>query len=137
MRKGAFFMADQYESDDDDILNLYKTSGQFNKRAFVWDKSDGRCWYCGKDMHPFLDFTIDHVQPQKDGGDDALDNLVPCCRSCNLSKKTSNLEDFRLRMMRHAGRDFSPEQIEYLGKYGIILPTPEPYVFWYESQGLI
>lgn len=29
---------------------------------------------------------IDHVVPLSRGGSNALDNLVPCCTSCNSSK---------------------------------------------------
>lgn len=55
-------------------------------RAAVWDMTDGKCWYCGIQTNPFRDFTIDHVMPLVKGGSDSLDNLVPCCKSCNSRK---------------------------------------------------
>lgn len=56
-------------------------------RAAVWDKTDGLCWYCLSKLHPFRTFTIDHERPVSRGGPDDLDNLVPCCKSCNSRKR--------------------------------------------------
>lgn len=55
-------------------------------RAAVWDKTDGYCWYCKTKLHPFRTFTIDHVHPVSRGGADTIENLVPCCKSCNSRK---------------------------------------------------
>ena len=44
-----------------------------------------RCAYCNyQEKHKEL--TIDHIKPLKKGGDDSYTNLLPACRSCNLSK---------------------------------------------------
>lgn len=64
-------------------------------RAVIWDKTDGRCWYCGKQINPFREFAIDHVIPQSKGGPDTFDNLVPACRLCNGRKHDHDLEEFR------------------------------------------
>jgi len=32
---------------------------------------------------------VDHVYPKSRGGEDTLDNLVACCRTCNIKKKDS------------------------------------------------
>ena len=55
-------------------------------RATVWDRSDGRCHYCGKLPHPIRDFTVDHVVPISRGGNNDPRNLVACCVRCNSSK---------------------------------------------------
>jgi 5-methylcytosine-specific restriction endonuclease McrA len=39
------------------------------------------CAYCGQAAN-----EVDHVQPRVQGGTDDLDNLVACCRMCNLRK---------------------------------------------------
>jgi 5-methylcytosine-specific restriction endonuclease McrA len=39
------------------------------------------CAYCGEAAN-----EVDHVQPRVQGGTDDLDNLVACCRMCNLRK---------------------------------------------------
>lgn len=47
------------------------------------------CVYCGKPAN-----AIDHLIPKSKGGEDKNWNLVPCCKSCNSSKKDKNLADF-------------------------------------------
>ena len=42
-----------------------------------------RCCYCGKSG----DLTKDHLKPLNQGGKLSRDNVVPCCKSCNSSKK--------------------------------------------------
>lgn len=50
------------------------------------------CFYCGNEGG-----SVDHLVPKCKGGEDRLDNLVPCCITCNSSKGTSDLEDFYRR----------------------------------------
>lgn len=57
-----------------------------NVRAEVWAKTDGHCWHCKKRLNPFSDFHVDHVMPRSMGGSDLIENLVPSCAACNLSK---------------------------------------------------
>lgn len=64
-------------------------------RASVWDKSGGRCWYCGRQTNPFRDFHVDHAIPVVSGGSNDLDNLVPSCQPCNGAKGSLSLEEFR------------------------------------------
>lgn len=47
------------------------------------------CAYCGGKAT-----TIDHLIPKSSGGLDTEDNMVPCCKSCNSSKKDKPLSDF-------------------------------------------
>lgn len=66
-------------------------------RALVWDRTGGRCWYCGKQTNPFRDFHADHFVPVAIGGTNDLRNLVPCCSDCNLEKGAADVETFRRR----------------------------------------
>jgi len=70
---------------------------------------------------------------RKNGGDDALENLVPACKPCNSAKNHFDLKRFR-EWMRTGGVRFSEKQIEYLRRHGIELPNPEPFIFWFEIQ---
>lgn len=45
---------------------------------------NGHCCYCGAIMDVP---TKDHIKPLKDGGTMSRDNIIPCCKSCNSSKK--------------------------------------------------
>jgi 5-methylcytosine-specific restriction endonuclease McrA len=47
-----------------------------------------RCAYCFK---PLDVVTIDHFTPISRGGDNDIDNLVPCCQRCNSSKSNNSL----------------------------------------------
>ena len=73
---------------------------QSRLRAAVWDKTGGRCWYCGAQTNPFRDFAIDHQRAQSQGGTDTLDNLVPACRSCNTRKNNRSVDYLRRRLGR-------------------------------------
>src|SRR5690606_16303353 len=82
------------------------------KRQRIWDKSGGKCWYCGFDL-PERGWHADHFEPiRRDykyvrgkgfraNGEsqhperDTEDNKVPCCASCNILKRSNDLEEFR------------------------------------------
>lgn len=103
-------------------------------RAEIWEKSNGKCWYCGKAMNPFLDFSIDHFIPVINNGTDEIFNLVPCCRSCNASKNSRDIESFRAIKSKREER-FTNEQIEYLKTIGVSI-VKEKYLFHFEKEGL-
>lgn len=67
------------------------------EREAVWDMTGGRCFYCGVQTNPFRDFSIDHVVPVSKGGANLQDNLIPCCTTCNSSKRDSDLEAWRIQ----------------------------------------
>lgn len=69
-------------------------------RAAVWEKTGGRCWYCGVQTIPWRNFCIDHVV---DGIDD-LENVVPCCRRCNGRKGKRGVEHLRAILADEDGR---------------------------------
>lgn len=50
-----------------------------------------RCAYCGSDGP----LTIDHVVPISRGGQHAIGNLLPACGSCNYSKGSRFLVEWR------------------------------------------
>jgi 5-methylcytosine-specific restriction endonuclease McrA len=49
-----------------------------------------RCAYCGKEFTLFNRETRDHIIPISKGGDNAKENVVPACKSCN-SKKSNKI----------------------------------------------
>jgi DNA-binding CsgD family transcriptional regulator len=59
-----------------------------------------RCFYCGVQMKHGLNQSlptknIDHVIPRKRGGNNRASNRVPCCKPCNMSKRSLPLDEFR------------------------------------------
>lgn len=60
------------------------------------------CHYCGVGLvtTQFNEFnrhgaSLDHINPQSKGGKHTLDNLVLCCRQCNIEKRAQSYEEFR------------------------------------------
>jgi len=110
-------------------------------RAVVWDKTSGRCWYCGEQTNPFRGFVIDHLIARSLGGDESYGNLVPCCQRCNGVKLCAPVSEFRRRLARHYAQapKFTDEQLAYLEKIGVdvsgIMPFDE-FKFYFEEQGL-
>ena len=110
----------------------------------VWNKTNGRCWYCGQHLvnakhdkgriSQYRWFAVDHIVPQCRGGSDDLTNLVPACFMCNGSKRIKSLEEYRI----HVGRikagvpKFNSEQLTWLASKGFSFPILEPHVFYGE-----
>lgn len=66
------------------------------------------CQYCGVKGR---DLTIDHVLPRWAGGPDTWDNLVACCRKCNLKKGDKTPQQAGMRLARPPRR---PQFVPYL-----------------------
>lgn len=58
----------------------YRRSAPVSRRA-VFGRDGNRCQYCGGPAE-----SIDHVLPRSKGGEHSWENVVACCRSCNLKK---------------------------------------------------
>jgi len=63
------------------------------KRQKVFDKTGGKCWYCGKMTGD--DFVVEHAHPRSKGGTNDIDNLLPACRACNSRKRYRDIEEYR------------------------------------------
>lgn len=118
-----------------------------NSRIAVFEKCNGRCAYCGivitmESMH------VDHLIPKRRGsnyihhmdyhkekGSSHINNLMPSCASCNTSKCSRTLEEFR---------DHVKNRIEILNKsfseyrcakrFGLITENQFPIIFYFEKQ---
>jgi 5-methylcytosine-specific restriction endonuclease McrA len=70
------------------------------------------CQYCGAKSK---DLTIDHVVPKWAGGPQTWDNLVACCRRCNLKKADKPPQQAHMKLALKPKR---PHFVPYLA-----LPT--------------
>lgn len=56
------------------------------RRREVFDKSGGKCFYCGAVLRLDGGWHIEHQMPRALMGQDELPNLVAACAPCNLAK---------------------------------------------------
>lgn len=64
------------------------------KRAIVFAKNNGKCFYCDDQLEIDGEWHIEHKTPKSKGGSNDLENLVPACPSCNLKKSAKTAKQF-------------------------------------------
>lgn len=116
------------------------------KTTEVYNRTNGRCAYCGvklqdnatgKEDHDI--FTLDHILPISKGGTRDISNLRSCCKRCNnLKGGNDNIDYLRMRLLIDSGKmtRFTERQFEYLYKRGINLGKIHRYEFYYEKIGV-
>jgi hypothetical protein len=112
-----------------------KSQTKYKKQ--LWEKTGGVCFYCGNKI-ALSETTVDHFFPESKGGMHDIENLVPSCKSCNSSKGTKTIEEFRFLMAmklfkKDQGISFTQSQIEYLESRELNVDVPS-YVFWFEDN---
>lgn len=55
------------------------------KRFKVLERDNFRCQYCGKNGKD-VSLEVDHIIPKAEGWTDDFNNLITCCRECNIWK---------------------------------------------------
>lgn len=58
----------------------YRRAAPVTRRA-VFGRDGHQCQYCGGPAE-----SLDHVTPRSRGGDHSWENVVACCRACNVRK---------------------------------------------------
>lgn len=115
-------------------------------RLKVFKKYHGHCAYCG-DKISYKSFQVDHINPLWRGhkqerlndynilkGCNGIDNLNPSCRSCNSSKSTWTIEQWRRELylkVNRIRRDSS--QFRILERYGLVKVNPQDILFHFEK----
>jgi len=113
------------------------------ERNAVFQKSGGRCWYCGADLegtrwqadhfHPIVRFGKQCMYPQLD----TIKNLVPACGPCNLYKSDMSIETLRSNIVRQREATLKASMgLRQLHRLGLVSFSNEPVVFWFESEEL-
>lgn len=117
------------------------------KRQAIYDKSGGKCWYCGCDL--VKGWHADHFEPVRRNPKWATDrgavamlnpelnteaNKVPACASCNMMKSSLPIEHFRKQITQFINslNEYST-QYKFAKRYGLITETSKPVVFWFET----
>ena len=130
------------------------------QRLKVFNKSGGKCWYCGCNL-PEKGWHADHVEaiyrdvnrsikPSNTFGDipkkiinygmwkpenDTINNMVPACAPCNLFKATYSVEGLRNQLSMQVERGLkSSVNFRMAVKFGLIEITNKPVKFWFETN---
>lgn len=109
------------------------------KWLLVQSKTNSKCAYCGIDLLSLDNFnsTIDHIIPKSKGGRENIDNLLPCCRTCNTSKGKKSIEQYRfwVTCKRNNIPTFSSGQLKYLStKVDLDKVFPPLVSFYFETM---
>lgn len=125
------------------------------QRKEVWDKSGGKCWYCGRDL-PEKGWHADHVEAilrattyEPCGGNSYrlvqtgkmyrgenhhIENIVPACAPCNLFKTSHSLEFFRSELAAQVERARkSSVNFRMAERFGQLEVKSGPILFWFET----
>jgi 5-methylcytosine-specific restriction endonuclease McrA len=127
------------------------------EREQVRMKYGGRCAYCGVVLSDR--WHADHLVPVQrellskqnangtwrlDSGkplkpeNDTVENMMPACAPCNISKGAQTLEGWRNWIAGHVNSLNSYHPIYRLAKaYGLITETAAPVVFYFEKEDLV
>jgi hypothetical protein len=62
-------------------------------RSRIVERDGSTCRYCLRPLDP-KQFTIDHIAPQAEGGENSYRNLVAACFECNSRKHSQAAEEF-------------------------------------------
>jgi 5-methylcytosine-specific restriction endonuclease McrA len=73
----------------------YRRSVPVTRKA-VFGRDGHQCQYCGGPAE-----SLDHVTPRSKGGDHTWENVVACCRSCNVRKGDRSLTESGLLLRTH------------------------------------
>lgn len=108
-------------------------------RAQILQKYDGKCAYCGEELTP-KKFTVDHIVPKRRDligtyGEDNFENYNPCCYSCNSSKGTWTLDEWRREIALKIPRLIrDSSQMRLLVRFGVIeVPEQPEVIFHFET----
>jgi 5-methylcytosine-specific restriction endonuclease McrA len=116
------------------------------KRLLVYLKYNKKCAYCG-DYIELSKMHIDHIIPKYRGysnqdlekynitkGTDELHNLNPSCISCNVSKSTFKLEDWRKQIFLKIERERNNStNFRILERFGLLKVINKEIVFYFEK----
>lgn len=100
----------------------YQRSVPVTRRA-VFGRDQNRCQYCAAPAE-----SIDHVVPRSKGGMHTWDNVVACCRRCNLRKGNRLPSEAGLALIRRPQAPVHHGWI-YATAGFTVDPTWHPYLF--------
>jgi hypothetical protein len=110
-------------------------------REAVYDKYDGHCAYCGKELEP-KGWQLDHLIPVQrerfkrysEEEIECFENYVPSCRRCNHYKRAHSLEVFRKYIEDIPAKLYRDNYIYKVGlDYGLVEAHEHKVKFYFEE----
>lgn len=110
-------------------------------RLAVLGKFNENCAYCGLKLS-IETLHIDHVIPKKrskwkseiNRENDNIENYFPSCKSCNSSKGSCTIDEFRNRLHeRHQYMMNNYSEYRSMIKFKRIMVNPQPVIFYFET----
>ena len=103
-------------------------------RRHIFYRDDYRCQYCRKQL-PARELNLDHVIPRSRGGRTTWDNVVTCCRSCNISKGGRTPREARLKLAKRPVRPAWTLADEIMASHSAVPEVWAKYLQWYATKG--
>ena len=113
------------------------------KRREIWNKSSGKCWYCGCDL-PEKGWHADHFKPIRrnwwensclNPENENVKNKVPTCASCNIQKGSLSVEQFREKIEGFVNSlNQYHTQYSVAKRYGLVQEVKGTVRFWFEDN---
>lgn len=109
-------------------------------RIAVYEKYDGHCAYCGKEIE-YKDMQLDHMIPRQrerfkkytEEEIECFENYMPSCRRCNHYKRAHSLETFRQMIEEIPKKLFRDNYIYKVGlDYGLVSAHEQKVTFYFE-----
>jgi hypothetical protein len=109
-------------------------------REAIYQKYDGHCAYCGKELEP-KGWQLDHLIPVQrerfkkysEEELECLENYMPACRRCNHYKRAHSLEVFRKYIEEIPAKLYRDNYIYKVGlDYGLVEAHERKIKFYFE-----
>jgi hypothetical protein len=109
-------------------------------REAVYNKYDGHCAYCGKELEP-KGWQLDHLIPYQrerwkkytEEEIECFENYMPACRRCNHYKRAHSLEVFRKYIEEIPAKLYRDNYIYKVGlDYGLVEAHEHKIKFYFE-----
>ena len=81
------------------------------KRLAIYLRDGLACVYCGAALETGAQFSLDHLTPHSQGGNNQPTNLVTCCSRCNSSRRNRPIAEFAQATAGYLNHGITAEEI--------------------------